>query len=103
MLPAAAAKAAAAAVDTPCANGSFSASEDAAPSRAALPLKLRMAACCLPHPDKAHYGGEDAHFISNVGSGSLGVADGVGGWAESGVNPAGGRGTASLWLFYCTS
>ena len=35
------------------------------------------------------YGGEDAHFISTAGGGALGVADGVGGWQESGVNPAG--------------
>jgi len=52
------------------------------------PLRLRIGACCLPHPDKAHYGGEDAHFVSAVGGGALGVADGVGGWADSGVNPA---------------
>jgi protein phosphatase PTC7 len=42
----------------------------------------------VPHPDKASYGGEDAFFVSSVGGGALGVADGVGGWAESGVNPA---------------
>lgn len=35
-----------------------------------------------------HYGGEDAHFVSVVGGGALGIADGVGGWQESGVNPA---------------
>jgi serine/threonine protein phosphatase PrpC len=35
------------------------------------------------------YGGEDAYFVSSVGGGALGVADGVGGWADSGVNPAG--------------
>lgn len=35
-----------------------------------------------------HYGGEDAHFISDVNGGACGVADGVGGWQESGVNPA---------------
>lgn len=38
---------------------------------------------------QVHYGGEDAHFFSDVGGGALGVADGVGGWQESGVNPAG--------------
>lgn len=39
----------------------------------------------LPHPEKAYKGGEDAVFVSeNV----LMVADGVGGWAESGVDPA---------------
>ena len=51
-------------------------------------LRLAIGACCLPHPEKAHYGGEDAFFISPAGGGALGVADGVGGWAESGVNPA---------------
>lgn len=51
-------------------------------------LSLRSAVCYLPHPDKVHYGGEDAHFISNYGGGAVGVSDGVGGWQESGVNPA---------------
>lgn len=51
-------------------------------------LHLKTACCYLPHPDKVSYGGEDAHFISNVGGGACGVADGVGGWQESGVNPA---------------
>ncbi|GAB4819383.1 hypothetical protein N2152v2_006429 [Parachlorella kessleri] len=37
----------------------------------------------------AHYGGEDAHFVSpSVGGGAIGVADGVGGWNESGISPA---------------
>ncbi len=74
-------------------------------------LQLKTAVCYLPHPDKVialiwvlhlicalskatstiqvHYGGEDAFFVSSVGGGALGVADGVGGWQESGVNPAG--------------
>ena len=39
----------------------------------------------LPHPDKAYKGGEDAGFVSEK---LLAVADGVGGWAESGVDPA---------------
>jgi protein phosphatase PTC7 len=51
-------------------------------------MRLAMGACCLPHPDKQHYGGEDAFFTSSAGGGAMGVADGVGGWAESGVNPA---------------
>lgn len=38
---------------------------------------------------QASYGGEDAFFISQQGSTTFGVADGVGGWASSGVNPAG--------------
>lgn len=38
----------------------------------------------IPHPAKAYKGGEDAIFTSkNV----LVVADGVGGWADSGVDP----------------
>lgn len=35
------------------------------------------------------YGGEDAFFVSDVGGGAFGIADGVGGWQESGINPAG--------------
>lgn len=50
-------------------------------------LRLVQAVCYLPHPDKLDYGGEDAHFIS-PSTNAMGVADGVGGWAESGVNPA---------------
>jgi len=41
----------------------------------------------FPHPDKVQKGGEDAYFISTDGL-VLGVADGVGGWAEVGVDPA---------------
>ena len=46
-----------------------------------------MAAANIPHPAKVSYGGEDAYFISDSGAGAAGVADGVGGWAESGINP----------------
>jgi hypothetical protein len=35
----------------------------------------------IPHPAKADRGGEDAYFICDRGS-CMGVADGVGGWAE---------------------
>ena len=39
----------------------------------------------LPHPEKVYKGGEDALYASpNV----LLIADGVGGWADSGVDPA---------------
>ena len=38
----------------------------------------------IPHPEKAHKGGEDAGFAGDT---FLAVADGVGGWAESGVDP----------------
>jgi protein phosphatase PTC7 len=51
-------------------------------------LRLRFGAKNIPHPNKAHYGGEDAFFVSDAGAGLAGIADGVGGWQEAGVNPA---------------
>ncbi|XP_050363714.1 probable protein phosphatase 2C 55 [Argentina anserina] len=48
-------------------------------------LKLCSGSCYLPHPDKEDTGGEDAHFIC-VNEQAIGVADGVGGWADLGVN-----------------
>ncbi|KAL1569449.1 protein-serine/threonine phosphatase [Salvia divinorum] len=48
-------------------------------------LKLLSGACYLPHPAKEATGGEDAHFIC-VDEQVIGVADGVGGWADVGVN-----------------
>ena len=39
----------------------------------------------IPHPEKAHRGGEDAFFSHRYG---ICVADGVGGYASSGVDPA---------------
>jgi len=39
----------------------------------------------LPHPAKEATGGEDAHFIS-TDEHVIGVADGVGGWADLGVD-----------------
>lgn len=39
----------------------------------------------LPHHDKKHKGGEDAGVLNPT---MLAVADGVGGWAQSGVDPA---------------
>ncbi|XP_075495539.1 putative protein phosphatase 2C 55 [Primulina tabacum] len=48
-------------------------------------LKLNSASCYLPHPDKEETGGEDAHFICTDEQ-AIGVADGVGGWADLGVN-----------------
>ncbi|ERN17541.1 probable protein phosphatase 2C 55 isoform X1 [Amborella trichopoda] len=48
-------------------------------------LKLLSGSCYLPHPDKGETGGEDAHFIC-VDEQAIGVADGVGGWAELGVD-----------------
>lgn len=38
----------------------------------------------IPHPAKEEKGGEDAYFIAEH---FMGVADGVGGWAEIGVDP----------------
>eukprot|EP00747_Dinoflagellata_sp_TGD_P180666 gnl/TRDRNA2_/TRDRNA2_33515_c0_seq1.p1 gnl/TRDRNA2_/TRDRNA2_33515_c0~~gnl/TRDRNA2_/TRDRNA2_33515_c0_seq1.p1 ORF type:complete len:317 (-),score=63.48 gnl/TRDRNA2_/TRDRNA2_33515_c0_seq1:56-910(-) len=40
----------------------------------------------MPHPDKAHRGGEDGYFACSK-SRTFGIADGVGGWAESGIDP----------------
>lgn len=39
----------------------------------------------IPHPEKAHRGGEDSFFLNES---ALCVADGVGGWASEGVDPA---------------
>lgn len=48
-------------------------------------LRLVSGSCYLPHPDKEDTGGEDAHFIC-ADEQAIGVADGVGGWADVGVN-----------------
>ncbi|CAF1985715.1 hypothetical protein HID58_075920 [Brassica napus] len=48
-------------------------------------LKLVSGSYYLPHPEKEATGGEDAHFICDEEQ-AIGVADGVGGWAEVGVN-----------------
>ncbi|GMI91240.1 hypothetical protein like AT4G16580 [Hibiscus trionum] len=48
-------------------------------------LKLLSGSCYLPHPDKEDTGGEDAHFIC-VDEQAIGIADGVGGWADVGVD-----------------
>ncbi|XP_073223867.1 probable protein phosphatase 2C 55 isoform X1 [Cicer arietinum] len=48
-------------------------------------LKLVSGSCYLPHPDKEETGGEDAHFICSEEQ-AIGVADGVGGWADLGVD-----------------
>ncbi|KAJ0818695.1 putative protein-serine/threonine phosphatase [Helianthus annuus] len=49
------------------------------------PLKLLSGSCYLPHPDKEETGGEDAHFICSDEQ-AIGVADGVGGWADLGID-----------------
>ena len=44
-------------------------------------------AVSIPHPDKKATGGEDAHFIlDSTDRWAVGVADGVGGWTEIGVD-----------------
>ncbi|CAI9116701.1 OLC1v1017926C5 [Oldenlandia corymbosa var. corymbosa] len=48
-------------------------------------LKLNSGSCYLPHPDKEETGGEDAHFIC-LDQQAIGVADGVGGWADLGID-----------------
>ncbi|XP_071731482.1 probable protein phosphatase 2C 55 [Rutidosis leptorrhynchoides] len=49
------------------------------------PLKLVSGSCYLPHPEKEETGGEDAHFICRDEQ-AIGVADGVGGWADLGID-----------------
>jgi protein phosphatase PTC7 len=54
-------------------------------------LHFESGAVSIPHPEKTFKGGEDAYFIRDRdGDGKLafGVADGVGGWTASGVDPA---------------
>mmetsp|Transcript_13330 Transcript_13330/g.22137 ORF Transcript_13330/g.22137 Transcript_13330/m.22137 type:complete len:274 (-) Transcript_13330:155-976(-) len=46
-------------------------------------LHLESSACLLPHIEKAISGGEDAFFCREN---EFGVFDGVGGWADSGVD-----------------
>lgn len=48
-------------------------------------LRLASGAHMIPHPEKRHKGGEDAYFLSEDGQ-VVGVADGVGGWALSGID-----------------
>ncbi len=51
-------------------------------------MRLVAGAHMIPHVDKVDKGGEDAYFISRVGLGGVGVADGVSGWADEGIDPA---------------
>lgn len=62
---------------------SLALSDEQNPSHSAL--KLLSGVCYLPHPAKEETGGEDAHFIC-ADEQVIGVADGVGGWADVGVN-----------------
>jgi len=49
--------------------------------------RLCIGVSMIPHPAKRAKGGEDAYFISDDMK-SIGVADGVGGWGDIGVDPA---------------
>ena len=49
-------------------------------------FRFRAGVSLIPHPSKEDKGGEDAYFIATNGL-CVGVADGVGGWAEIGVDP----------------
>ena len=48
---------------------------------------MRYTSAAIPHPDKAQKGGEDAFFVAEDVN-AFGVADGVGGWDQYGVDPA---------------
>jgi len=50
-------------------------------------LKFTSEVCMIPHPSKRKKGGEDAYFMTENGL-AIGVADGVGGWADKGVDPS---------------
>lgn len=47
--------------------------------------KFKYGIDVIPHEAKKHKGGEDAAVVTDR---LLVVADGVGGWAESGIDPA---------------
>lgn len=52
-------------------------------------LGLDIGWSSIPHPLKVQRGGEDSHVVARLhGATLLGVFDGVGGWAELGVDPA---------------
>lgn len=48
-------------------------------------LKFSSGVCLMPHPQKVEKGGEDAYAVDGN---LLAVADGVGGWADEGIDPA---------------
>ena len=62
-------------------------------------MTLATGACALPHPEKVATGGEDAYFIATNNL-AMGIADGVGGWRESGVDP--GEYSRSLMRTACS-
>jgi len=49
--------------------------------------QLCIGVSIIPHPAKRAKGGEDAYFISDDMK-TIGIADGVGGWGDIGVDPA---------------
>lgn len=49
--------------------------------------RLSVGMSSIPHPAKVAKGGEDAYFLSDDMK-VIGVADGVGGWGDIGVDPA---------------
>lgn len=49
--------------------------------------RMTIGVSIVPHPAKVNKGGEDAYFISDDMK-TIGVADGVGGWGDIGVDPA---------------
>ncbi|XP_059277260.1 probable protein phosphatase 2C 55 isoform X1 [Lycium ferocissimum] len=56
-------------------------------SKGKIRLELNSGSFYLPHPAKAKTGGEDAHFICGPAQAiAIGVADGVGGWADHGID-----------------
>eukprot|EP00803_Ostreobium_quekettii_P009370 evm.model.scf_2408.2 EVM.evm.TU.scf_2408.2 scf_2408:14604-21143(+) len=65
-------------------------STDAEPPSSATGGEIRIVAAgaTVPHILKVDKGGEDAFFVSGAGLGAFGVADGVGGWAADGIDPA---------------
>jgi len=50
-----------------------------------VPLKLQCSAAMIAHPQKVLKGGEDAYFVTDF---VVGVADGVGGWCDKGIDPS---------------
>ena len=64
---------------------SSSVAEQRDPSIKQSPYRLTSAAAYEPHPEKKATGGEDASFVGADGL-SVGVADGVGGWAEENID-----------------
>lgn len=78
------------AADAPSNSSSAGGEDESSPSSSkartgpAIRLLLQSGAAMLPHPDKAHRGGEDSFFIADHQS-AIGVADGVGGWVSATV------------------